>query len=139
MKSRGAIAELLLKDSATIAGALIDGTLRLRDGRTLETCGLSDLQIEQLAQDIITFIISRKLIAPYIAALSQMKWLDSVQAIIYSHKSMNKLKELVAKGRIYGTKGEDSGEWIFDRASIDAYYNTDRVRDQEYAKSLGGN
>lgn len=56
--------------------------------------------------------------------LKTVKWLTLQEAAIYSRRSINTIKKLIAEGIIYGTKR--GGEWVVDRESIDAYFNEDR-------------
>lgn len=85
-------------------------------------------EIERLSSDVVSFIIEQKLLSPVISILGTMKWLSTGEAMIYSRKSRNTLLELMRSGKIYGTKPEGSGDWIWNRESIDRYYEADREK-----------
>ena len=57
----------------------------------------------------------------------------------YSGLGKDKLKELVAFGKIIGRKLQPGkhGHWRFDRESIDAYFSDDHHQDLAFLESIG--
>ena len=54
------------------------------------------------------------------------RWLTMNEALEYAKvKSVKTLKKWIDKGYIYGHKR--SGNWIFDRQSIDDWYSSDKL------------
>lgn len=52
---------------------------------------------------------------------------DSLAEVcLYARKSKNTLLKLISQNEIYGTKPDNSGDYIIDRESIDGYYNRER-------------
>lgn len=56
------------------------------------------------------------------------RWMTMDEAKEYARvKSKNTLKSWIRKGKIYGYKRSARGDWIIDRESIDAFYNSWRL------------
>lgn len=55
--------------------------------------------------------------------MSDKRWLTLREARTYSGIGIKRLKDLAREGKIKGCSDPDNGrgDWIFDRASIDAY------------------
>jgi len=112
-------------DAKKLTEALISGEISV--GKFLPDY-FDESEIENLAFDILNFICDQRLMAPIIQYLGTMKWLSLQEACIYSRKSKNTLLALAADGTIYATR-EGMGDWVFDRESIDRFYNRKREKD----------
>ena len=53
--------------------------------------------------------------------LFQPRWLKLRQASQYSTIGIKRLKKLAEAGEVYARQGNDRGDWIFDKESIDKY------------------
>jgi len=112
------------RDAGLLVSAIRRGDIRAGDKVLIEY--LTDAEVELLVLRILRFAMTEKLLSVYIHALSSMKWLTMAEACMYSRKSPNTLKAWADDSRIYGTPAGESGSWIFDRESIDSFFNGPR-------------
>ena len=87
---------------------------------------LTDDEIDLLVLRILRYSLDNRLLSTHIHALGSMRWLTSSEACLYSRKSLTTLKKLAEDGKIYGGPPTVGGDWIWDRISIDYFYDTRR-------------
>ena len=106
-------------DAGALSTALMSGSIKAGE-KALSTF-LNEDEVELLVLRIIEFAITEKLLTICIQALGSMKWMSMTEACLYSRKSPNTLKGWVNDGKIYASPPDVSGEWVFDRESIDSF------------------
>lgn len=82
---------------------------------------MNRLEIESLAA-----LVAKQVAEQILANATPGRWLTFQEAKKYCKvKSDDTLRSWLNKGLIYGHKR--TGEWIIDRESIDAYFNSERI------------
>jgi len=112
------------RDANILATALKRGDIRA--GEKVLSEYLTDDEVESLVMRILRFAMTEKVLSVYIHALSSMRWLTLQEACLYSRKSMRTIKAWASDGKIYGHQAQKAGDWIFDRESIDSFFNGPR-------------
>ena len=118
------IKDLVEKDAHKLAEALVNGSILAGEKALSEY--LTDEEIDTLVLRILRFSIDNRLLSIYIHALGSMRWLTTFEACLYSRKSLTTLKSWAEDGKIYGGPPTDGGDWVWDRVSIDDFFNTKR-------------
>ena len=133
MKLATDIRSIFEDDVKRLTEAFMTGEIPVPSADSSNPSYMSNLH--EIASDIIRFQLESKMLSLVIPFLGSMKWLSLDEACMYARKSRNTILDLIKEGSIYGTKA-DGGEWIVDRATIDAHYNEERLALQEKFRDL---
>lgn len=124
------------EDRKKLSEALIAGEISTGQGMALRDF-LKEHEIEQLAGDILRFLLERRALSLFFTILGSMRWLELPLACLYARKSQNTLKAWIAdpENPVYGLKTGDgvTSPIIVDRESIDKFYNEGRTSLEEEA------